>query len=289
MFVSNFTNERYVEPIGGGFIDDDSNDDNIEKKEQMDEDEDNVEDIQFVFPDPQSSYQMNQNGQILSDPNMLPVTFKTPDPKILQGLNEIPDLLLNIKRTLSAQYCLPIVIHTSPFIPFLTKKWTERFVNWLDSACRLRLLMEAVKEMLIPLHESITKEWIMECFQNFLKQMKMYEHSHEERIGAISGENALKQFQEELEAYSYYYIHSIEHFLFKTMIEPHVETSLSFFLTPYSPSNMTPDACERKEECQKCIGDFFAFKSELLGCNVVIPWDNLQIYWDEMSKKVENE
>lgn len=288
MFSFKLNKERFVSPHT--YI---KTQEEREEEERQEEEEENVQAMDtnpvenvpfspFVFPP--SCYQV-----VIQSPQhfywkreLIPVTLLPLSPNVMQGLEGI-DNLTGLQKSISAVYtALPIPVHTSPLVALFLdnvpkdckqRPVKQRYINWTQSVFQLRCFIPLILEFAIPFHSSVSNEYPHECFQEFLDQTRYYEELHTERIERLFSEetiglgSVLQLFVDYCIDFSYYYIHSLERFIFKVLVEPHIlnnnqlqnQVSLEHILTPVD-TTLHVSACENKASMLKCILDFFELK-----------------------------
>lgn len=282
MFSFNLSKERYVTPHV--YVNKDNDDvmeedeDDNEGKQEMDTKQD--EPRVFVQMDfgPSECDQVIYTGadqQFFFKREYMPPTLLPFAPGVLKGLESIDDLTAQQKNTLVVYTSLPIPVCSSPIIALFQdnvpkgarppKK--QRYISWMQSAFQLRSFMLLVHQRITPFHSSVSNEYPLECHNDFLEQLGAYEEMHAQRIEDLilsEDDPAMDKFDRFItycEDFSYYYIHSCEHFLYKTLVEPHGGTNmkLEYFLTPtqYKP---TLFQCEKPQSVLRYVVDFFQLK-----------------------------
>lgn len=247
---------------------------------------------QYVFPEPTSPPLLeyaNDNGcDVRFLPDRIPPTLPVITPNVLLGLSSIAELTAGQKRTVCGHTCLPMVVHSSPLVALIMSRvaskkqqaipWKSRYISWMQGTFQLRELMLAACNGIIPFHESVTDEFVHECHREFRSQMASYEYAQDERIQTLFAEAranpanthaVLMTFIDYLEEYALYYVHSLEQFLFRTLIEPHGHgLTLADVLTPNerpsldqcSPLKRTKNAPSDRYTARQLAVDFFLIK-----------------------------
>jgi hypothetical protein len=260
----------------------------LQKEESDEEEGENVESMdtnpveeapfeQYVFPPSRYQEVIQHPQHFYIKRQLIPSTLLPLPPSVLNGLEAIDGLTGPQKATASVYTALPIVVHHSPLVALfldhlppecriMPKK--QRYINWTQSVFQLRCFIPLILEYALPFHSSVSNEYPQECFNEFLEQIKSYEEMHQQRVENLFAQenlgNILNLFMEYCVDFSFYYIHSLERFIYKVLIEPHL-TNLSdlltfdHLLTPVD-TNVNVSQCENKEAVLKCIVDFFQLK-----------------------------
>ncbi len=252
--------------------------------EKMDEGDDNEELAQielareqFAFPIPEPMVEYSQNGRDMRfylAPGIDTSSMPEFDPGPFKALSSVAQLTAGQKRTMCGHTAMPMPVHFSPIIALFvsripkgaTMPWSSKNLNWMLSGFHLREFMLAVRHKTLPFHSSVTEEFIDACATEFHSQMGLYELHQEARIHKLFDEIAidssrsrecLEQFVNYLEDYSLYYLHSIERFLFKTLVEPYkTGLELKHVLTPHLLPSL--HECNDMRVTRQYVIDFFA-------------------------------
>jgi hypothetical protein len=283
MFSFNQVKERFVSPHVYSKKEEDE-DQNKNEAESMDTNPvDEAPFSQFVFPLSQYEVIIQHPQHFYVKGECIPPTLLPLSPNAMNGLSSI-DNLTGIQKATSCVYtALPIPVHHSPLVALFldnmpkecrTRPRKHRYINWIQSVYQLRSFIPLILQFAIPFHSSVTNEYPQECFDEFTEQMRVYEEMHQQRVAALfynsdstnnSNNNhhtpqALATFIEYCVDFSYYYIHSLERFIFKVVVEPHTDTLLlEHILTPHH-TNISVLDCENKQAVLKCVVDFFELK-----------------------------
>lgn len=262
----------------------------VEKMEERDEEEEENAEMDTKPDEPRVFVQMefgpSECGQVISlvqkggttqfffKRECIPPTLLPFSPGVLKGLEAIDDLTIDQKNTLSVYTVLPIPVCSSPILALFRDNvprgaqppTKQRYVSWVLSAFKLRSFMLLVHQRVTPFHSSVSNEYPIECYNDFLEQIASYEEFHRQRIEDLiysdtDLEDKFNRFLEYCEDFTYYYLHSCEHYLYKTLIEPHgVEfLNLEHFLTPKQDKPML-NQCEDPKAVLTCVVDFFKLK-----------------------------
>lgn len=234
----------------------------------------------FQFPEPRPPFEVNQTTRCVRFiPTVIPNTLPNIQPGIMKGLASIKELTIGQKRTICGHMCMPMPVESSPIVSlFMTKvtggasiPWKPQYINYMLSVFQLREFMLAIVNGLIPFHQTMTQEKIQYAFDEFKAHIAFYEHLQERRARELlctakanpaMTPDVLKQFISYLEEYSFYYIHSIERFIYITIIEPHLTPEHNLTLANFLTSNAQPtlSACLDPISTRKYVSDFFAIK-----------------------------
>jgi len=271
MFSFNLSKERYVTPHKYIEAEEDQED---QKMDTSSDQLGNAPFEQFIFASSELAVlQIVNPNPLFFKREFIPPTLLPLSPGVLNGLLSLDDLSQLQKCVLSVYSVLPIPVHTSPVMILMMdnvpkgakQPQKRRFIGWMQSAYSLRSLMFLVQKKTLPFHVSITPEYVDECMDEFLEQTATYENMHFNRVEELHtfpfSQSVLEKFVEYCEDFSFYYIHSIERYLYKILIEPHGSAHLSLenFLTPVSVKPMLHQ-CEHPEFIQRFVYDFFELK-----------------------------
>jgi hypothetical protein len=187
-------------------------------------------------------------------------------PGVMPALAKVTQLQETTKRWVAAHLALPMPVHTSPLLALLAPRdvWSARYINWTESAQRLLSLADAVRSGVVSRSPALSVEQAEAHWVRFQHQTRLLEEQQEERIAELCRagmhEGTLERFVGFLEEYALYFLHTIEHYLFKMMLAPRnvPGLTLAHVLTP----NEAPPAGD--EVALKCCADFFATKMELV-------------------------
>jgi len=265
MFSFSFAGERYVQPHT--YIAQ-----NEEPEEEMAEAMDTTQKEQAPFE--QFNFSASKSEEVLENYNFkkewIPKTLLPFPPNVLNGLEAIDDLTAGQKCVLCVYNCLPMPVVMSPIMILLLdnlprgaqRPQKRPYLNWVQSAFQLRSLVLLVHQRATPFHSSVTNEYPQECHDEMLEQIASYEALHQERLQHLF-ENETPDYMERfiayLEDFSWYYLHTLERFLYKTLIEPHgSDIQLEHVLTPKTNLN----AYHADLSFKKCVADFFALHVE---------------------------
>ena len=256
-----------------------------EKMDEGDDDEDErvFDTALFEYPVPivpMVEYQTDpQNGKEMFKfiRSRIPASFPFTSPNLLLGLDSIAEISADQKRTLVGATCIPMPIHSSPFVSFMTSKvennavtpWKPKYVNWMHSANQLREFMFLAQSGLIPVPPQTSKLLAEECYEEFEFQINKFDTMQYDRIQELlktarddpaQTQACIIKYIEYLEEASFHYIHSCERFLWKTLIEPHnpEELELQDILTPYD--RPTLGQCASLFDARNLVVDYFAIK-----------------------------
>jgi hypothetical protein len=272
MFSFNLSDKGYFSPHKYTEKNEDEEEEDDESNLKMDTSNDTLGNApfeQFVFVPSELALQ----GPISFKREYIPPTLLPVPPNVLSGLETIDDLSQLQKCVLSIYAALPIPVHLSPVMILLMdnvpkgskQPQKQRYISWMQSAYQLRSIMFLVQKKVLPFHKSLTPEYIDECMDEFLEQTSSYENMHFNRVEELYtypfSPAILEKFVEYCEDFSYYYIHSIERYLYKTLIEPHGSAHLCLenLLTPRA-NKPTLNQCEHPQFIQKYVYDFFELK-----------------------------
>lgn len=209
---------------------------------------------------------------------LIPATLLPLNPDQSKALESVDAITADQKTILGAYTALPLPVHRSPVItlfldnvpPKALMPKKERFMSWWQSAFQLRSMAFLAYTGAVPYHSSVSSEYPRECYEDeYYAQIQSYEDMHRVRVEELiesseapDGEH-LKQFVHYCEDFALYYLHTLERYIFKVLIEPHLAAAnspltLEHFLTP-SHSDVSLTQCENLGRAQKCVADFFAF------------------------------
>jgi hypothetical protein len=281
--------ERYVPPHSY-IIKEEFDPDKVEEQGNQVMDTNQEEDApfeQFVFQ-PSLAYDCFVSGGNFAAPkapqapqalyfrrDWIPPTLLPLNPGQLNGLESIDVITAEQKFTVGVYMALPLPVHISPVIvllqdnvpPKASPPRKDRYISWWQSAFQLRSAAFLAYTAAVPYHSSVTNEYPRECYdEEFIPQIAAYEAMHRARIERIieAGETMenLQRFIEYAEDFSLYYIHTLERYLFKVLIEPHLSAAspltLEHFLTP-AMDRVSLAQCENAQRARQCVVDFFAF------------------------------
>jgi hypothetical protein len=220
-----------------------------------------------VFPDPTPA--LTYGGDMLR--SAFPPSNALPPlpPGVLPGLAKVTQLQVVVKRLVGMQLALPMPVHSSPLIALLAPPdvWSARYINWTESAQRLLSLTDAVRTGVISRSPALSVQQADAHWARYRQQTELIRHQQEDRIAELCREGqpldaTLERFVGFLEEYALYYLHTIEHYLFKMMLAPRnvPGLTLAHVLTP----NETPAARAGDATTLKCCVDFFTMKMELV-------------------------
>lgn len=223
------------------------------------------------FPEPQSILTYSADKQYVEFPlaRMASSCVLVPV-QVLNGLYAVNDITRAHKMAVSTQPALPMLVTASPAVAFCMRKVTNNahkqhqvprvsaVQSWVESAANARQLVLAVSHQLIPFHASVTRDYIVECMAAFTRQLEDYEYDVY-RVQVLEAAT-LEQFVACCEASSFFYLHSCEQFLWRTLIAPHCGPSIALaeVLTPRTAHPL--DHCANKAAALTCVKDFFTFK-----------------------------
>jgi hypothetical protein len=233
--------------------------------------------------------------------DLIPSTLLPLNPGQLKGLESIDAITADQKYTLSVYMASPMPVHVSPVVVMLIDNvpprahppHKDRYISWWQSAYQLRSMAFLAYTAAVPYHSSVSNTYPRECYDDeFLPQIQAYEEMHRARVDELvssfppppeagagtqsllagetfaspapqaPGMQDLQRFISYTEDFSLYYLHSLERYLFKVLIEPHLAAdsplTLDHFLTPIEP-RVHLRQCENTQRAQKCVVDFFAF------------------------------
>lgn len=296
-----FSREHYTEQHQSGLVLDEHDEAQLremelaEQRDPMEEEEEEADQMDespdsnivfsgitesFVFPEPAPFLEENATTKCIRfTPTAIPPSIPKIPPGIMKGLAVIKDLTIAQKRTICGHMCMPMPVNSSPVVClFMTKvvdgaiiPWKPQYVNYMLSVFQLREFMLATINGLIEFHATMTQEKIQYAFEEFKAQVALYERTQETRVNELflaaranpaSTARHLLQFIEYLEDYTLYYIHTIERFLYTTLIEPHCSEEFPLTLANVLTPNVKPslDMCLDPLGVRKCVVDFFAMK-----------------------------
>lgn len=235
------------------------------------------EQFQFPIPEPFVVYSENGRDARFAVPDEFDISgIPEFNPGQFLALSSVAQLTTAQKRTVSIHTAMPMPIHSSPIIMLFrsrvpkgaTMPWAFKNINWMMSAFHLREFFLAVDHAVLPFHESITTEYIKDCANEFRAQVGLYELHQEHRINKLfdlialdqsASRHCLETFVNYLEDYSFYYIHSLERFLFKILVEPYkTGLELKHILTPHNTPSL--NECNDMRATRQCVVDFFAIQ-----------------------------
>lgn len=280
--------ESYSDRMQGQLQPDDE-EHNEEEPEPMDEDEDGSnggdmdvgDDGLFEFPTPAPLWQFFQNGQTIAyDGDSVPKSFPLVSPQVLQALE-------SIKQTTGAQkaqFCflkaLPLPIEASPVVGFFQAvvptgadcaSTMPRYTNWMLSMFKLAQIMELISAGAVPVPPTTDPDRAKEKGVQFWTQVQRYKRMHDARIAELheaanqdielSLNDILQQFVSYLEDFSFYYLNSMERFVYETIIEPHnaPHLRLEHFLTRRT-EQLPMRQCANEPAMRQLVSEFFKLK-----------------------------
>lgn len=283
MFSFKQVKERFVSPHSYLPNKEEESDEELPESKKDGEEQD-VEDMdtnpvehapfeQFVFPPSRYQEVIQHPQHFFFKRELIPLTLLPLSPGVLNGLEAIDEITNDQKKTASVHMALPILVHHSPLMALFldnmppecrTMPTKQRYMNWTQSVFQLRSLIPLIIDYALPFHSSVSNEYPQECMNEFLEQIQSYEEMHRKRVDDLFAEenvgHVLKLFVDYCVEFSYYYIHSLEHFIYKVLIEPHGSLiSLEQVLTPIDV-NLHISKCDKKEVALKCVVDFFVYK-----------------------------
>lgn len=258
MFNFNFSGERYVQP-------------HIYLKKNEEQEEIVAEPMDTTQKEQAPFTQFVFAASKSNEPFNVPKTLLPFAPNVLNGLESIDDLTAVQKCVLSVYNVLPMPVPLSPIVALLMSNvprgarppQKRPHLSWIQSGFQLRSLVFLVHQRVIPFHSSVTNEYPQQCHDEMLEQIASYEAFHQLRLQHLfeeqSGSNHTNLFIEYLEDFAWYYLHTLERFLFKTLIEPHESNiELEHMLTPRVVINLWDCHPSIVPSIQKCVVDFFA-------------------------------
>lgn len=289
--------ERYV-PAHAYLIKEEFDPDKVDEEEKEAMDTNPEEDApfeQFVFP-PSRCFDCigpPAAGQCNFRREWIPPTLLPFNPGQLKALESIDAITADQKFTLGVYTALPMPVHVSPVItlfldnvpPKATPPRKDRYMSWWQSAFQLRSVAFLAYTAAVPYHSSVSNAFPRQCYdEEFIPQIQAYEELHRIRLeelfascagaegtpapafggsGGMPSTQLLQRFIEYAEDFSLYYIHSLERYLWKVLIEPHLQSSnspltLEHLLTPAIPG-LTLSQCENVKRARACVKDFFEF------------------------------
>jgi len=263
MFTFNFASERYVQPHVYA-TEEEEGEDELAKSEPMDTTQrEQVPFKQFVFSP--------SRVDTIDIAKSIPKTLLPFAPNVLNGLESIDDITGVQKCVLSIYNVLPMPVIQSPIVTLLLTnvprgaKCPEKrpHLSWVQSGFQLRSLVFLVHQRIVPFHSSISDEYPQECHDEMLEQIASYEEFHQSRLQNLFDEEPQPQdymdhFIGYLEDFAWYYLNTLERFLFKTLIEPHESNlELEHVLTPRVALNLWDCHPSLIPSIQKCVVDFF--------------------------------
>jgi hypothetical protein len=273
MFSFSFKNERYIQPHT--YVEEKQEE---EEQDQMEEDPSENQRVfeQFVFPQSRAEecliFAAAPSDGLFFKKELVPKTLIPLAPNILNGLESIDDLTAGQKSTLSVYMCLPMPVPASPLLTLISdnvprgaqQAHKHRHVSAVQSVFKLRSLALLVYQRAVPFHSSVTNEYPQECYDDFLEQINSYEALQETRVRQLTEEHPpdyINVFISYLEDFTWYYINSLEHYLFKTLIEPHGSSLLlEHLLTPRVGINLSDCHPATVQSVRKLVVDFFTLK-----------------------------
>lgn len=207
----------------------------------------------------------------------IPPSFPFTSPNLLLGLDSIAEIAADQKRTLVGTTSLPMIVHSSPIISFFASKvegdtvtpWKPKYVNWMYSAHQLREFMFLAQSGLIPVPPTTPKELAQQCFEEFEYQVNKMDTMQFDRIQETfrvahadpsKTQECVLHFIEYAEEQAIHYLHSIERFLYKALIEPHNPQNLELqdVLTPYEKPNLSQ--ANNVAHARSLVVDYFDIK-----------------------------
>lgn len=255
----------------------------VEAMDVSDGEEDNDDDagflVQFEFPFPSPPLHLAEGGvKFRFQADCIPVTFPVVSIQTMEALASINQMTASYKAQFADLPALPMPIHASPLVALIECKvgrgqtqlpWKPRYISWMMSMFQLAQFMELARSGIIPVPPNTKPTLADECGALFRHQVKRYKVMQYLRIRALheqvrdnpsSLEQALQQFVSYLEDFSFYYIHSMERFLFQTILEPHHSETLllEHVLTPRDKPTLSQ--CENQQAQQKLMAEFFQLK-----------------------------
>jgi hypothetical protein len=229
----------------------------------------------FEFPEPAPPLAYSPDSKFfrfLGVPRDMPTVAIT----AFRGMASIKDLTAAQKLVVCVKACMPMPIHASPLLALLVpteENSKRRVVSWLMSVFHLRSFMLAIinDNGLIPFHASVRDGYVRQCFDEMQAQLRAYDSAHDDRIHqlhrqvrlrAIGDRDALLRFIEYLEAYSFYYVHSLERFLFRCLVEPRPSCAHIRLEHVLTPTNVRPslDECAEPWDARELLVHFFQLK-----------------------------
>lgn len=291
--LGNRNDERYVPPhayLVKEEFDPEKVQQDAEGRQAMDDKDDDNEDApfqQFQFPVETLAYQCfvaPAPQPLYFKRELIPPTLLPLNPGQLEGLESIDAITADQKFTLGVYMALPMPVHRSPIItlfldnvpPKATPPRKDRYMTWWQSAYQLRSIAFLAYMAAVPYHSSVKNAYPRQCYdEEFVPQIAAYEELHRERVEELIDSSpppngggreppsleSLQRFVAYAEDFALYYLHSLERYLFKVLIEPHLPANspltLAHFLTPRVESTLSQ--CENVARAQRCVVDFFAF------------------------------
>lgn len=259
---------------GGGDDDSDDSDSSLPDAE--------VE--QFVFPEPEDVLVRNMTNQTVQFPrDRIPKKFPKISTVVLNAMNQIPHASEQMKTVLCVHMCMPMPVPSSPLVAFLlareqqqTKTQRNMYTSWTHSMFELKTLMECTRQGVFPFDTSVTTDYLEQCLETFQQQMRKFELMQDDRVQKLLQEIARETQQQHevhermlisfisyLEEYSMYYLHSLERYLYQTLVLPRAcaaHIKLEHVLTPSMPFLQLNMCGARKYMIRKDCVEFFQIK-----------------------------
>lgn len=259
--------------------DDADNDNDVQMEDPTDDNSDNkmASDL-VVFPESTSMriLQVTPDNKILIRDEFCIDTLVQRNPQVLAALESCTELNISQKSVIATQPAMPMPVHASPALTLLMGKNQSkpRYISWMTSVYQLRQVLLEVRAGSIPFHKSVTPEQIDNAYDDFVAQMAL---RYDQQIQWISEsfvraaqnieetESILLEFIKQLQAYSIFYINSLELYVWKLLIEPHGHPmlTLSDVLTPLSDLPMLSQ-CFNPYQTRDQIVDFFVTKHVIM-------------------------
>lgn len=239
--------------------------------------------ISFPTPCPQIIYSPD-GSHFYFDRNLLPPTFPVTAQSLFDAMRAkaFRDVLASAKRAMASLLVLPMPVHASPTMAFFQAKsganqqthvLKPTLINWMDSMRDLEQLRFFIVTGVIPVRPTTPTYWIEQCEARYEAQLKAYETGQLERVqdgfarvAEANGDLAvMKQeflsFISYCEEAAYFYLHNLEHFIYKAVIEKHEqpELELAHLLTPQREKYSLAQVREAPGRCYGWVVEFFTF------------------------------